>query len=100
MLSTRSSSPTAGRLRARSVVIATGAEYRRLDVADAERCRGCGLYYGATVGIGTVRGVSTSSSWGGGTSAGQGAVHLAKNARNVGMSWSAARASPTRCQDI
>ncbi len=71
------------RIRGRSVVIATGARYQRLDVADADQFEGCGLYYGATameselcVGVDIVV-------VGGGNSAGQGAVHLAKYARSV-----------------
>ena len=34
---------------ARSVVVATGAKYRRLSVPNAERFEGVGIYYGATV---------------------------------------------------
>ncbi len=71
------------RLRARSVVIATGAKYQRLDVADAERYRGCGLYYGATAMESELCAGVDVVVVGGGNSAGQGAVHLAKNARNV-----------------
>jgi thioredoxin reductase (NADPH) len=35
-------------VRARSVIIATGAEYRRLDIADADRYLGVGIYFAAT----------------------------------------------------
>ena len=71
------------RIRARSVVIATGAKYQRLDVAGAERYRGCGLYYGATAMESELCAGFDVVVVGGGNSAGQGAVHLAKNARNV-----------------
>jgi thioredoxin reductase (NADPH) len=70
-------------LRGRSVVVATGARYRRLPVADADIYEGCGLYYGATameselcVGFDVVV-------VGGGNSAGQGAVYLSRHARSV-----------------
>ncbi len=71
------------RVRARSVVIATGAKYQRLDVADAEQYRGCGLYYGATAMESELCAGADVVVVGGGNSAGQGAVHLSKNARSV-----------------
>ncbi len=70
-------------VRGRSVVIATGAKYQRLEVADAERYRGCGLYYGATAMESELCAGVDVVVVGGGNSAGQGAVHLAKNARSV-----------------
>src|SRR5262245_13230992 len=39
---------TEQRLPARTVVIATGAEYRRLPIADVPRFEGAGIYYAAT----------------------------------------------------
>ncbi len=75
---------TDGRLiRGRSVVIATGAKYQRLDVPGSDRFEGCGLYYGATAMEAELCGGSDVVVVGGGNSAGQGAVHLAKNAKNV-----------------
>jgi len=71
------------RIRGRSVVIATGAKYQRLEVADAERYRGCGLYYGATAMESEMCAGTDVVVVGGGNSAGQGAVHLAKHAKSV-----------------
>jgi thioredoxin reductase (NADPH) len=70
-------------VRGRSIVIATGAKYERLPVADAERFRGCGLYYGATAMESDLIVGTDVIVVGGGNSAGQGAVQLAKNARTV-----------------
>jgi len=68
---------------ARAVIIATGAEYRRLDVPDVERFVGAGVFYTA-VGQNTkfLEGREIFVA-GAGNSAGQAAVHLAKNARKV-----------------
>ena len=75
---TRSSSPTAGRVRGRSVVIATGARYRRLDVAEAERFEGCGIYYGATAMESELCAAATSWSSAAATRPGRGPVFLAR----------------------
>ena len=73
------------RIRGRSVVIATGAKYRRLDVADAEKYEGCGLYFGATTMESDMCAGTDVVVVGGGNSAGQGAVQLARKARSVHM---------------
>ncbi len=68
---------------ARSVVIATGAEYRRLDAEGCEQFEGSGVYYGATH---TEAGVCRDARVivvGGGNSAGQAAVFLAGFAQHV-----------------
>ena len=70
-------------VRARSVVIATGAKYARLEVADADRFEGCGLYYGATAMESELCAGIDVVVVGGGNSAGQGAVFLARHARSV-----------------
>jgi thioredoxin reductase (NADPH) len=70
-------------IRGRSVVIATGANYQRLEVPDAERYRGCGLYYGATAMESDLCAGTDVVVVGGGNSAGQGAVYLARHARSV-----------------
>jgi thioredoxin reductase (NADPH) len=70
-------------IRGRSVVIATGAKYQKLDVKDADHYRGCGLYYGATAMEAELCAGVDVVVVGGGNSAGQGAVHLAKYARTV-----------------
>ncbi len=70
-------------IRGRAVVVATGAEYRRLVVPDAETYRGCGLYYGATAMESEMCAGADVVVVGGGNSAGQGAVYLARHARSV-----------------
>jgi thioredoxin reductase (NADPH) len=65
------------------LLIATGAEYRRLGVADCERFEGCGVYYAATVTEAvTCRGADVVVV-GGGNSAGQATVFLASQSRKV-----------------
>ena len=71
------------RVRGRSVVLATGASYQRLDVADSDRYQGCGLYYGATAMESEMCAGTDVIVVGGGNSAGQGAVYLSKHARSV-----------------
>jgi thioredoxin reductase (NADPH) len=72
-------------VQARSVIIATGAEYRRLAVDDLPRFEGAGVYYGATfVEAQLCRGEEVVVV-GGGNSAGQAAVYLAQTARLVHM---------------
>ncbi len=71
------------RVKGRSVVIATGAKYQRLDVLDSEKFEGCGIYYGATAMESELCAGFDVVVVGGGNSAGQGAVHLAKHARSV-----------------
>ena len=68
---------------ARTVVIATGAEYRRPLLANLARFEGAGVYYGATpVEAQLCRG-EEALVVGGGNSAGQAALHLARYARRV-----------------
>ena len=70
---------------ARTVIIASGAAYRRLDVADLSRFEGAGVYYGATfIEAQLCRGDEVVVV-GGGNSAGQAAVFLAQTARHVHM---------------
>lgn len=70
-------------VKGRSVVIATGARYRRLDVEGAERFEGSGIYYGATAMESDLCVGCDVVIVGGGNSAGQGAVYLARGARTV-----------------
>src|SRR6516162_2414319 len=69
--------------RARAVVIATGVSYRRLGVPELEALAGAGVFYGA----GTIEAPAVAGKpafvVGGGNSAGQAALHLAKYARQV-----------------
>lgn len=74
-----------GRVPARTVIIATGAEYRRLDVENLARFEGTGVYYGATfIETQLCRGEEVIVV-GGGNSAGQAAVFLAQSAERVHM---------------
>ena len=73
------------RVLARAVVIATGAQYRRLGVENLTRFEGAGVYYGATpVESQLCRGEEVVVV-GGGNSAGQAAVFLAQAAKRVHM---------------
>jgi thioredoxin reductase (NADPH) len=73
------------RVPARSVIIATGAEYRKLAVENLGQFEGTGIYYGATfVESQLCRGEEVIVV-GGGNSAGQAAVFLAQSAGRVHM---------------
>ena len=70
-------------MRARAVVIASGARYRTLDVDGYERFEGNGIYYAATaVEAGLCEGEEVIVV-GGGNSAGQAAVFLSGRTRHV-----------------
>jgi thioredoxin reductase (NADPH) len=68
---------------AKCLLIATGADYRRLDVAGSERFEGTGVYYAATLAEAQLCRGSQVVVVGGGNSAGQAAVFLAGHARHV-----------------
>jgi len=65
------------------LVIATGAQYRRLDVEGFERFEGTGVYYAATPAEGLLCRGCTVIVVGGGNSAGQAAVFLSGQASKV-----------------
>ncbi|MCK6210205.1 FAD-dependent oxidoreductase [Georgenia sp. EYE_87] len=70
-------------VRSSTVVVATGAAYRRLGVPELEALTGRGVFYGATVSEApSTRGKQVYVA-GGGNSAGQAAVHLARYADQV-----------------
>jgi thioredoxin reductase (NADPH) len=70
-------------LAARSVIIATGATYRRLGIPALEDLQGRGVFYGTAVSEApAMRGRNVFVA-GGGNSAGQAALHLAKWANQV-----------------
>ena len=71
------------RIAARAVVIATGAQYRRLLVENLSRFEGVGVYYGATFVEAQVCKNEDAIVVGGGNSAGQAAVFLAEGAKHV-----------------
>ncbi|MFA9439643.1 FAD-dependent oxidoreductase [Uliginosibacterium sp. sgz301328] len=73
------------RLRARTVVIASGARYRRLDVAGLSDFEGRGVWYWATHVEGAMCRNVEAALVGGGNSAGQAAVLLAQYAARVHM---------------
>ncbi|HWB85769.1 MAG TPA: FAD-dependent oxidoreductase [Bryobacteraceae bacterium] len=71
------------RIAARAIIIATGAQYRRLPLENLSQFEGTGVYYGATF---------VEAQWcvgcevvvvGGGNSAGQAAIFLSQTARHV-----------------
>jgi thioredoxin reductase (NADPH) len=70
-------------VRARSIVIATGAEYRQIGVGDANRFLGTGIYYAATPTEAKRCQGAEVIVVGGGNSAGQAATFLANSARHV-----------------
>jgi thioredoxin reductase (NADPH) len=73
------------RVPARAVVIATGAEYRRLPLPNLSQFEGAGVYYGATFMEAQLCAGEEVIVVGGGNSAGQAAVFLAQTARRVHM---------------
>lgn len=73
------------RIPARAVIIATGADYRKLSLDNLAQFEGTGVYYGATfIEAQLCRGEEVVII-GGGNSAGQAAVFLAQTARRVHM---------------
>jgi thioredoxin reductase len=72
-----------GVLTARTVIIATGAAYRKLAVTDMRRFEGVGVYYGATAMEAQLCRGEEAVVVGGGNSAGQAAVFLARTCRRV-----------------
>ena len=68
---------------ARSVIIATGASYRRLGVPGLEALSGSGVFYGAAVSEARAMWGQEVYVVGAGNSAGQAALHLAKYASRV-----------------
>ncbi|SDJ23738.1 FAD-dependent oxidoreductase [Nonomuraea jiangxiensis] len=68
-----------------AVLIATGARYRKLNVPDLEKYEGCGVYYAATPFELRMCRQAPVVLVGGGNSAGQAALYLARNASSVRM---------------
>jgi thioredoxin reductase (NADPH) len=69
--------------RAHAVLVATGAEYRKLPVPDLPRFEGLGIYYAATHVESKLCEDEELIVVGGGNSAGQAATFLARQARHV-----------------
>jgi thioredoxin reductase (NADPH) len=73
------------RMAARTVIVATGAEYRKPALDNLSQFEGAGVYYGATFVEAQVCKGEEVIVVGGGNSAGQAAVFLAQTARRVHM---------------
>lgn len=72
-------------VRARTVIIATGVEYRLLDVPELEELVGRSVHYGAAVTQAPMLAGRRVAVVGGGNSAGQAALHLARFADHVSV---------------
>lgn len=72
-----------GRVRARAVLLATGARYRRLDIPALEALNGAGVFYGGPTSEAPAIADRDVYVLGGANSAGQAALHLARYARRV-----------------
>jgi thioredoxin reductase (NADPH) len=72
-----------GALTSRTVIIATGVAYRRLDIPALEDLQGRGVFYGAAVSEAPAMRGRNAFVVGGGNSAGQAALYLARWAKNV-----------------
>ena len=74
-----------GELSCHAMVIASGVQWRKLDIPGIERLQGAGVYYGA----GSTEALSCREEdvfiVGGANSAGQAAIHFARYAKNVVM---------------
>jgi len=70
-------------IHARVVILATGASYRRLDIAGLDELIGAGVFYGGPVSEAPTLAGKEVFVVGGGNSAGQAALHLARYARHV-----------------
>ena len=71
------------RIPARTVLIATGAQYRKLPLKNLSQFEGAGVYYGATFVERQLCGGEEVIVVGGGNSAGQAAVFLAQTTKRV-----------------
>lgn len=70
-------------VRARSVIVATGVQYRRLPLARFAEFEGAGIYYAATENEARYCKGSEAIVVGGGNSAGQAAMYLSRSADHV-----------------
>jgi thioredoxin reductase (NADPH) len=70
-------------IASKTIVIATGANYRRLPIHDLSRFEGAGVYYGATFVEAQLCSGEEAIVVGGGNSAGQAAVFLAQNTKHL-----------------
>jgi thioredoxin reductase (NADPH) len=70
-------------IKARAVVVATGARYRKLNLENYEKYEGQGIHYAATAMEAQLCGGEEVAVVGGGNSAGQAAVFLSRTVRHV-----------------
>jgi thioredoxin reductase (NADPH) len=70
-------------VRGRTMVISTGAKYRRLPLSNADKYEGRGIYFGATFMEARLCSHQEVIIVGGGNSAGQAAVFLSQHAKHV-----------------
>ncbi|MGA7421086.1 MAG: FAD-dependent oxidoreductase, partial [Candidatus Sulfotelmatobacter sp.] len=82
-------------IRARTVVIASGAQYNKPAIDNLKKFEGQGVYYGATYIEAQLCGNEEVAVIGGGNSAGQAAVYLSQTARKVHMVVRAGQLSDT-----
>jgi len=71
------------RIPARAIVIATGADYRKLAIENLAKFEGIGIYYGATIVEAQICKGEEVIVVGGGNSAGQAAVFLSESTKHV-----------------
>ena len=74
-----------GEASAPVIVLATGVAYRTLGIPAADELMGAGVFYGASVGDAQALAGQDAFVVGGGNSAGQAALHLARYARHVSI---------------
>ncbi|MGA9510244.1 MAG: FAD-dependent oxidoreductase [Candidatus Sulfotelmatobacter sp.] len=82
-------------IRARTVVIASGAQYNKPKIDNLKKFEGQGVYYGATYIEAQLCGKDDAIVVGGGNSAGQAAVYLSQTAGKVHMLVRSSRLSDT-----
>jgi thioredoxin reductase (NADPH) len=70
---------------ARAVIIATGVQYRQLEIPSVQALVGAGIFYGSAMSAAPSLAGDEVMVIGGGNSAGQAALHLAKHEANVTM---------------
>jgi thioredoxin reductase (NADPH) len=70
-------------VQSRTVIVAAGAQYRKLDLPNLAQFEGVGIYYGATQVEAQLCGNDEVSVVGAGNSAGQAAIFLGGSARRV-----------------
>jgi thioredoxin reductase (NADPH) len=72
-----------GSVRGRSIIVAAGAQYRKLNLANIAQFEGAGIYYAATLVEAQLCGHVEVAVVGGGNSAGQAALFLSELAQHV-----------------